>query len=365
MPTQQPTGSPRPKRTRRKIRFPFLLAAVILLPDAVLGLPATAANEPTEVHGFGPNPGNLRMWVYLPRELPPAPPLVVALHGCRQQAADYDHETGWVQYADAFKFALLLPEQKIGWWLGNNPAGCFNWFYRGDQARGRGEVLSIKQMIDKAIADYAVDAQRVYVTGLSAGAAMTAVMIAAYPESFAGGAIIAGIPYGCSRVPSYVPHVSMSMMSHWLFYTDPFVCMNPGLDLTASNWGDRVRAATGRVPRRWPIVSVWQGDTDTTVARANAIELIEQWTDVHGTDAVPDLEDTVNSHPHRVYHDTDGTAVAELYLIRGAGHGTPIDPVSDHPGTEASDRCGTRADYMLPVGICASYYIARFWGLIP
>ena len=122
----------------------------------------------TEVTQFGSNPGNLRMFEYVPDNLPAGRPLVVALHGCVQGAADYDDETGWTKYADEFKFALLLPEQKR--W--NHWNRCFNWYKAGDISRDQGEALSIRQMIDKMRRDHKTHPRQTYVSGLSAGGAM-------------------------------------------------------------------------------------------------------------------------------------------------------------------------------------------------
>jgi poly(hydroxyalkanoate) depolymerase family esterase len=147
-----------------------------------------------EVFGFGTNPGNLRMFTYLPRRLAPEPALVVVLHGCTQTAAGYDLGAGWSTLADRYGFALLVPEQLPS----NNPKRCFNWFVADDTRRDRGEALSIRQMIETMVVDKGIDRRRVFVTGLSAGGAMTSVMLACYPEAFAGGAIIAGLPYGAA-----------------------------------------------------------------------------------------------------------------------------------------------------------------------
>ena len=117
--------------------------------------------------------------------------LVVVLHGCGQTAAAYDFGTGWSTLAKRYGFALLMPEQQGA----NNANTCFNWFNPGDVARGRGEAASIRQMVARMVADHKIDPRRIYVTGLSAGGAMTSVMLATYPEVFAGGAIIAGLPY--------------------------------------------------------------------------------------------------------------------------------------------------------------------------
>src|ERR1035437_8613998 len=110
----------------------------------------------TEVTGFGSNPGALRMFEYVPAD--PQPALVVVLHGRTQTAASYDFGAGWSTLAYRHGFVLLLPEQQPE----NNAKNCFNWFLAGDIERGRGEAMSI----------------RVFVTGLSAGGAMTSVMLA-------------------------------------------------------------------------------------------------------------------------------------------------------------------------------------------
>ncbi|SFV26962.1 esterase, PHB depolymerase family [Pseudoxanthomonas sp. YR558] len=289
----------------------------------------------TEVTGFGSNPGNLRMHKYVPTGLPADAPLVVALHGCAQSAANYDAETGWETLADRFGFALLLPEQQTG----NNSSRCFNWFETVDTSRGQGEPLSIKQMVDRMIADHAIDPARVYVTGLSAGGAMTSVMLATYPDVFAGGAIVAGIPYRCATTQAAA-----------------FSCMNPGSDLTPAQWGAKVRAASSW-SGPWPIVSIWHGDADYTVRPANLTESLDQWADVHGIDTVADATDTMSGYPHKVYKDAAGTVKVETYVITGMGHGTPVDP-----GT-GETQCGTAGAYILDVNLCSSYHIARFFGL--
>jgi poly(3-hydroxybutyrate) depolymerase len=87
----------------------------------------------TEDVSFGSNPGNLRMFKFVPDGLAAGRPLVVALHGCTQTASSYDDETGWTALAERLGFALLLPQQRQGIFpTGNNAAGCFNWFLPGD-----------------------------------------------------------------------------------------------------------------------------------------------------------------------------------------------------------------------------------------
>lgn len=315
------------RRPSRPLLLLLLLAAGLWLP---------AAHAQVEVTGFGSNPGNLRMFKVVPAGLPADAPVVVALHGCSQTAASYDAEPGWTLMAERWKFVLVLPQQQSA----NNSSGCFNWFEPGDTARGGGEALSVKQMVDRALADHAGDPSRVYVTGLSAGGAMTASLLAAYPDVFAGGAIVAGIPHGCAT----------SM-------TTAFSCMNPGTDLTPAQWGDRVRAAYPGYTGQRPFVSIWHGSSDYVVGSANLAESMQQWTNVHGIDQVADTTETVDGYPRATYRDAAGNARVETWSITGMGHGTPVDP-----GTGAT-QCGTAGAYILDANICSSYRIGLSWGL--
>lgn len=293
----------------------------------------------TQVTSFGTNPGNLRMWKYVPANVPANAPLVVAMHGCTQTASAYTN-TGWNALADQLKFYVLYPEQQSA----NNPNGCFNWFEPGDIARGQGEALSIKQMVDKMKADHSIDARRVFVTGLSAGGAMTHVMAATYPDVFAGAAIMAGIPYKCATT-----------------MTEAFSCMSPGVDRTATQWRDLVRGAWSGYTGAYPKISIWHGTSDYTVKNTNQTEALEQWTSVHGIDMTADISDTVAGYPHKVYEDTAGNALVETYALTGMGHGTPIDPAYKFPGTSVA--CGTAGAYVLDTDICSTWYVARFFGL--
>ncbi len=100
-----------------------------------------------------------------------------------------------VRLADRLGFAVVYAEQQPA----NNPKNCFSWFLPGDTARDLGEARSIRQMVEHAIAAFGIDRNRIFVTGLSAGGAMASTMLATYPEVFAGGAIIAGLPHGSAR----------------------------------------------------------------------------------------------------------------------------------------------------------------------
>jgi feruloyl esterase len=273
------------------------------------------------------------MFKYVPASAQPA--LVVALHGSSQTAASYDLGAGWSTLADRYRFVLLLPQQQIS----NNPNNGFNWFLAGDIERGKGEALSICQMIETMIIAHRIDRRRVFITGLSAGGAMACVMLAIYPELFAAGAIIAGLPFGTARNVNEALESMVRVRSR-----------------SSSQWGDLVRAAS-RHSGPWPRVSVWHGGADAVVRPENADQIVEQWIDVHGLDCQPAREEIIDGYPRRVWRNRFGNDVIESYTIPGMAHGVPL-------ATGSGDkRCGVPGPFLLEVGISSSYHIAKFWGL--
>lgn len=274
--------------------------------------------------GVFTNPGALRMRTFVPAGLSAGAPLVVVLHGCTQAAAGYDRAAGWSRLAAANGFALLFPEQVRA----NNPNLCFNWFEAGDTTRGGGEVASIANAVAAVVARHGLDSTRVFVTGLSAGGAMANACLAAYPDVFAGGAIIAGLPFGAAQGVG----PAMAAMAH------PAVIGGPAL-------GDRVREASG-FSGPWPRVSVWHGSADRTVRTDNGVAVAEQWADVH--QATPGTDGD-----RRIWRNAAGVVVVDYNEIKDMGHGTPID----------SDDGGEAAPFMLDVGVASSARIAAFWGI--
>jgi poly(hydroxyalkanoate) depolymerase family esterase len=288
-----------------------------------------------ETTGFGSNPGALKMFSFVPENLQEPPALVVVLHGCGQTAAGYDLGAGWSTLAKHFGFALLMPEQQSP----NNGRGCFNWFNPEDTTRDSGEASSIRQMIARMVSDIGIDRHRIFVTGLSAGGAMTSVMLATYPEVFAGGAIIAGLPFGVAN------NVSEALSGMFQSPSRP-----------ASELGDLVRNASNH-QGRWPKLSVWHGSADRTVNPANADEIIKQWLDVHQLPSKPMSEGIVDGYPRQVWWDADGETVVESYTITDMAHGTPLG-VADN-----DERYGAQGAFLIEAGISSSYHIANFFGL--
>ncbi|MBW6526408.1 PHB depolymerase family esterase [Sphingomonas sp. RHCKR7] len=298
-------------------------------------LPAdVAVSRLTAMGEVGRNPGALRAWLHVPPELPAGAPLVVVLHGCTQTAAAYDHGSGWSALADRFGFALLYPEQRRA----NNPNLCFNWFSPEDTRRGGGEVESIREMIVAAVDRLGLDPARVFVTGLSAGGAMTSALLACHPELFAGGAIIAGLPFGVAR---NVPEALDRMR---------------GRGHDRAGLGDSVRAASAHAGS-WPAIAVWHGTADATVDKVNAALIVDQWRGIHRVDGDEAVE-TSDGLVRRVWHDEAGRAVIRHYEVAGLGHGTPV-------ATAGDEACGVPGPHMLDAGISSTYRIAAEWGIAP
>jgi poly(hydroxyalkanoate) depolymerase family esterase len=271
----------------------------------------------------------------VPPDLRPQPALVAVLHGCGQTAAGYDVGAGWSTLAKHYGFALLMPEQQAT----NNAHTCFNWFNPEDIKRGHGEACSIRQMIARMVSQHRIDKHRVFVTGLSAGGAMTSVMLSTYPEVFAAGAIVAGLPYGGA---TNVREALNGMLR---------APARPAYEL-----GDLVRnASKHRAP--WPKISVWHGTADRTVNPANADEIVKQWLDVHRLPSHPMSEGTVDGYPHQIWWNADGETVVESYTITDMAHGTPIGKA------ENDQRYGREGAFLIEAGISSSHHIASFFGL--
>lgn len=283
--------------------------------------------------GFGSNPGELDARIYSATDAPTA--LVVVLHGCTQTAVAYDRGSGWSQLAERHGFALLFPQQRRA----NNSNLCFNWFVPSDARRGRGEASSMAQMIQHLAARYGLDRSRIFITGLSAGGAMTSVMLACYPELFAGGAVIAGLPFASANT---LPEALERMRGQGA---------PPRRELVA-----RALAAADHNGQS-PTLSVWHGTHDTIVDRSNATAIVDQWRDLHGLGTTASTVELVDGHRREAWTDAQGRVVIERYDVNGMGHGTPLD-------TRASGSCGIAGPHMLDAGICSTRRLARFWGVV-
>jgi poly(hydroxyalkanoate) depolymerase family esterase len=302
-------------------------------------MPAPSQTGPSRLKplaGFGTNPGALLGYEHVPETLAPGAPLVVVLHGCTQTAAGYDHGSGWSQLADREGFALLFPEQTRA----NNPNLCFNWFASEDTAQAGGEAESIAQMTETMIARNGLDRQRIYVTGLSAGGAMTMAMLATRPDLYAGGAVIGGLAYGTATGMSQA-----------------FDRMRGHGDTSDRALLDAVRSGSRGHDGRWPTLSIWHGSADATVSVANADTIGRQWRALHGIAADAVREEHGAAGTRRLWSDSAGRDVVEEWIVPGMGHGTPVDP-------SQGERLGAAGPFMLDVGVSSTALIAESWGLV-
>ncbi|MFL5280992.1 MAG: alpha/beta hydrolase family esterase [Rhodopila sp.] len=285
--------------------------------------------------GFGDNPGQLRMHVHLP-PVAPGRPVVVLLHECGQNAASFAAASGWMETADRLGFPLILPEQVDA----NNRGRCFQWFRPKDTARDSGEAASIAAMTRAAIERFDSDPGRVFILGLSAGGAMAAAMLAAYPDLFAAGATVAGMPIGAARSALQ----ALARMA------------TAGPQRSADQWAAQVRAvAPTGFAGPWPRLSIWQGQADRTVASGNAMLLARQWCALHGIVEASALQHVQSGVQHRIWVLPGGRGsrpAVEMWSLPRLAHAYPIDM----PRTEP-------IRFVEPAAVDATAGIARFFGL--
>jgi len=293
------------------------------------------------VSSFGSNPGNLNMYSYVPTGISGSAPLVVVMHGCTQNATTVASQSGWNTLADRHKFYVVYPEQNSA----NNSSTCFNWFLSGDQNRNQGEAYSIKQMVDYMKAHYTIDTTQIFATGLSAGACMTTVMMACYPDIFKAGAVMAGAPYKAA---------SNATQAAGIVY---------GTDInTPVAWGDSVRNEIPTYAGAYPKVAVFQGSADPVVNVANENEIMKQWTNVHGADQTADATvNSFNGNPYvtkNTYNDNNGNEIVETYTITGMGHAIALDTGNCY------QQCGKTGTYALEVYFSSTFWAAYFFNIL-
>lgn len=295
----------------------------------------------TNIPSFGTNPGNLSMHIYQPNGIVGSAPIVVVLHGCTQTAQQAADQTGWNKLADVNKFYVVYPEQSIF----NNSNRCFNWFLSGDQEKNQGENLSIKQMVDHMKNNFNIDNSKIFVTGLSAGAAMTEVACATYPEVYAGGAVLAGGPYKSATS-----------------VFDAANAMNGMVDKTPTEWSTLVFAQNPAYTGSFPKMLFFHGTSDPVVNINNLTESIEQWTAVHQINQTIDAtiinyagNPNVSMHSYR---NTLNTEFVRSIIVSGFGHAIPIDV-----GT-CLQQGGQTATYAIDIDFHSTWHAAHFFGLI-
>ena len=252
-------------------------------------------------------------------------PLIVMLHGCTQDPDDFAAGTRMNELADEHGFIVAYPAQEAN----ANGSKCWNWFRRQDQSRDRGEPALIAGITREVAGRYRIDERRIFVAGLSAGAAMAVVLAATYPELYAAVGVHSGLPYACAHdVPS-----AFAAMKGGALGQVPLAC--PADPAEGAGTGPAI-----------PTI-IFHGDHDVTVNASNADAIVEQ-ARVANSDDTTALTPTAcrgTSPKGRAYTRTilaDGTRrpVIEHWILHGAGHtwsgGSPGGSFTGPIGPDAS-----------------------------
>ena len=277
---------------------------------------------------FTNNAGTRAYKLYIPAsywaQLGEPVPVVVMLHGCTQSPDDFAVGTRMNELAEQRGFLVVYPAQAAN----ANGSKCWNWFRLEDQDRGRGEPSLIAGITNEVVANYHVDKRRVFVAGLSAGAAMAVILGATYPDMYAAIGAHSGLPYGAAHdMPS-----AFGAMKRSAGLPGMANRTGPGASLAAQGLG---------VP-----TIVFHGDQDHTVDARNGADIVEQAIRGHSDQAR--LQTSVRQgatadgrqYSQTIYADTTNQPVVEQWVLHGAGHawsgGSPHGSFTDMGGPDAS-----------------------------
>lgn len=289
---------------------------------------------------FGDNSGNLRMFHFSPDSSTAKKPLLLVLHGCGQSAEDIANLCGWNKLASEHNFMIVYPQQKIA----NNPNLCFNWFNKWDTDKDQGEVASIREMIRYAVKNLHADSTQIYSAGFSAGGAMSASLLATYPDVFKAGAVFAGGPYQLA-----------------LTAKDGAKAMLGNVNLTKEELKKRVLDQHPQSIASFPKLIVVQGLKDKVVDPKNAYLLVNQWIGLFSTISAPNKSNPVPSYKalkRSSYSDETGKEQIVFYEVEDIGHRVLVDPGT---GTKQG---GEKGLFSIDKDWHSSYYIAVDLGLI-
>ncbi|MDT0530309.1 PHB depolymerase family esterase [Micromonospora sp. DSM 115977] len=293
-------------RTRLRVLGAALAAAALTALAAVAVAPPASAATLTEVTSFGPNPSNLRMYLYVPDSVAPRPGLLVAVHYCTGTGPAMYSNTQYAALADRYGYIVVYPSV-------TRSSQCFD--VSSPQALrrdGGSDPVGIRSMVDHVRQRYAVDPDRIFATGISSGAMMTNVLLGLYPDVFSAGAAFSGVPFGCFATTNG---------SEW-----NSECANGQVTRTAQEWGNLVRNAYPGYTGRRPRMQTWHGTNDEVLRYPNFGEQIKQWTDVHGLSQTPTYTDSPQAGYTRTRYGGSGDrAPVEAISMQGVSHNLPVD----------------------------------------
>ncbi len=319
--------------------FPLLLGLVVLSGSCFFPLftrPAHASSGVWHSFTYISSQGDRNFSVYTPANYQRGTPvpLVVMLHGCTQTALDFAAGTQMNRLADQQQFLVVYPQQSSF----ANASLCWNWFLSVNQFRGSGEagiIDGITQSVEQDTTDWTINTHRVYVTGISAGAAMAVIMGATYPDVYAAIGVHSGIEYQAA--------------------TDAFsaVAVQQFGGPDPVQQGDAAFTTMGNHARVVPTI-VFHGTSDTVVAPINGDLVVQQWMetnfDASGGSynaSFPHPSSTTNgqvagghSYTIRRWNDTSGREIQEYWTIHGMGHawsgGSTAGSFTDPAGPSAT-----------------------------
>ncbi|WP_319019262.1 extracellular catalytic domain type 1 short-chain-length polyhydroxyalkanoate depolymerase, partial [Microbispora sitophila] len=293
---------------KRRLRAVLAAAALpLVVAGMLLGARPAAAASLTRVTGFGTNPTNLNMYLYVPDRVAARPALLVLVHYCGGSAGAIFNGNGhdYVTAADRYGYIIVVPEA-------TRSEKCFDVSTPAALRRdGGSDSTGIMSMVAYTRQRYNVDPGRIVVSGFSSGAMMTNVLAAEYPDVFSAASAFSGVPAGCFATTNG---------SLWNSQ-----CSGGQLIKTAQQWGDQARAMYPGYTGRYPRMQLWHGTTDTTLAYPNFGEEIKQWTNLNGLSQTPAFTDHPQSSWTRTRYGNTGTqATVEGISISGVGHQLPM-----------------------------------------
>ncbi|MEU9360759.1 PHB depolymerase family esterase [Streptomyces sp. NPDC048301] len=281
-----------------------LVAAALSLCGLSLAAPRAEAASLTEVTNFGSNPGNLRMYQYVPSSAGANAPVLVAVHYCTGTGPGFFSGTEFASLADRYGFIVVYPDANVS-------GQCFDVSSAAALKHdGGSDPTSIANMVRYVIQHNGADASRVYVTGASSGAMTTNVLLGDYPDLFKAGSAFMGVPFACFATTDG---------SGW-----NSACSNGQISKTPQAWGDLARGAYPGYTGARPRMQLWHGTTDTTLHYNNFGEEIKQWTNVLGVSQTPAYTDQPQANWTRTrYGATGAQAPVEAISLQGVGHSLP------------------------------------------
>lgn len=279
-----------------------MLSSTIPLLFAALGSAQQLSSKLTQITDFGPNPRNVSMYIYVPANLPPNPPILVSPHWCHGTAQQVFEGRPWASLGDQYGFISIYPNTS------NLADQCWDISSKESLTHdGGGDALGIVSMVRWALKNYSADEDRVFVTGTSSGAMMTNVLIGSYPDVFAAGSAWAGVPFGCFAGNGYD------------VWSD--ACATGKIIKNGTEWAALVKNAYPGYTGFRPKFQTLHGTVDNVLDPQNLKEQIKQWTSVFGISQVP--TEVTNDTPLPGWTRSRYGEQFEAYEAAGVDHNIP------------------------------------------